>query len=869
MAAAKVKAEVKPEVKSAVKSAVKPEVNAPNPQRVPFLTRILDRRVQSDVKENVRIYVLCHTDERFEAASKIYGKYYWAVPVRMKYQDYTFENAFWKQLLEIREEWTNVDMVGVISSSAYKKLKLEKMDKVIRDRTKWTNGYYHFSDTDRPIGNNHPHLLEILTDVCETLKVPMPTASYCNYFMCTPAKMTGFIEWYEAFARTAVCEHPLAMTDAKYKEGALTSSELMSLSGLPYYSHMPFVLERLNKVFFHMKPDPRLSSVSKPKPIEVVSHTIPHSVLKSKQNMKDSDYLRDKRSFEIAYKAYPKDLKDVKIEFRYFCFRYIDYIRLFPIPEIVSGLANEAVLIEYRNFPHVEFLMRNAIHKLGDNWSYTIVCGLLNYESMSIIAESIHPNIKVVKTPYENLFPSQYSTFLATSDFWNMFVGEKILLFQEDTLIFGKNIDTFLGWDYIGAPWPIHQNDTPNLVGNGGFSLRSRKVMLDVISRISISDTVVNSSTADYMRNSGNTVVPEDVYFSKNIQELGLGKVASWAYAFQFSTETQYNPNSFGGHNFWINDNEWKKRIYDRVVIQFKKATNMKTTHRGGWGSVIRALEDGALLTPSAPYTFLPVVEEIYMWDNKPLRPKGVWCGAVHCTPRTPAHRDKCNIYHLTRSREFLEDLSRCMVLFTFSEYVSQYLIENIPNPPKIVTLTHPVVSDNIPVFNMGLYTANRNKHILQVGQQLRKMCSIFRLDAPGFVKKWLTGEPDLSKCARMINTEDPRLKYDSNILYYTKSYEEYDDLLKQNIVFIDLYDSAANNTVLECIVRNTPLIVNRTPGVVEYLGENYPLYFNELAEVPGLLSLDKITAAHEYLRDMSKERFTMESFVKSFAAAL
>ena len=66
--------------------------------------------------------------------------------------------------------------------------------------------------------------------------------------------------------------------------------------------------------------------------------------------------------------------------------------------------------------------------------------------------------------------------------------------------------------------------------------------------------------------------------------------------------------------------------------------------------------------------------------------------------------------------------------------------------------------------------------------------------------------------------------------------------LLEKNIVFIDLYDSAANNTVLECIIRNTPLIVNRTPGVVEYLGEDYPLYFDNLDEVDGLLELEKLS---------------------------
>jgi hypothetical protein len=45
----------------------------------------------------------------------------------------------------------------------------------------------------------------------------------------------------------------------------------------------------------------------------------------------------------------------------------------------------------------------------------------------------------------------------------------------------------------------------------------------------------------------------------------------------------------------------------------------------------------------------------------------------------------------------------------------------------------------------------------------------------------------------------------------------------------MDLYDATSNNAIVECIIRNTPIIVNKLPGVVDYLGENYPLYFNIL----------------------------------------
>src|SRR5690606_27022581 len=143
----------------------------------------------------------------------------------------------------------------------------------------------------------------------------------------------------------------------------------------------------------------------------------------------------------------------------------------------------------------------------------------------------------IIKLDIDNLNCSDYSTVLASHDFWNRINGDKILLYQEDTCIFRSNIDDFLEYDYIGAPWMKRQNDNTHLVGNGGFSLRSKQSMLDVIDKISLTNTVYNSTTLQYMDYAGLTIPPEDVYFSKNMIEFGIGKVADWETAKRFSVE--------------------------------------------------------------------------------------------------------------------------------------------------------------------------------------------------------------------------------------------------------------------------------------------------------------------------------------------
>jgi hypothetical protein len=101
-----------------------------------------------------------------------------------------------------------------------------------------------------------------------------------------------------------------------------------------------------------------------------------------------------------------------------------------------------------------------------------------------------------------------------------------------------------------------------------------------------------------------------------------------------------------------------------------------------------------------------------------------------------------------------------------------------------------------------------------------------------------------------------------SVITFPTMSNEEYDDFLSQNIVFLKLIDAAAVNTLLECIVRNTPIVINPLPAVVEILGELYPLYYQTLEEVPSLISLENISAAYHYLDHMDKTALRIETFM-------
>jgi hypothetical protein len=271
---------------------------------------------------------------------------------------------------------------------------------------------------------------------------------------------------------------------------------------------------------------------------------------------------------QLCFKDFLKENNLTKYEdtpinnYRRLCFKLNYFMKHIPLSFTIKIKSfYEAVIIEFRILPHIEFIIRNAIQKLGAKWSYTIICGNLNYNLCKDISSRISKNIKIIKLDYDNMNQQEYSDFLMTKEFWDLLYGEKILIYQDDSLIFKDNIKDFMNYDFIGAPFLKESNDTPNRVGNGGLSLRTKTKMIEVINNCPISNLELGSSTIEYMKFRNLISPPEDVYFSKNLQELNIGDVSNWDTAFQFSSESVFNPNSFGCHRIWNCNDKWKNFI--------------------------------------------------------------------------------------------------------------------------------------------------------------------------------------------------------------------------------------------------------------------------------------------------------------------
>ena len=126
-----------------------------------------------------------------------------------------------------------------------------------------------------------------------------------------------------------------------------------------------------------------------------------------------------------------------KIYFREMCLQYLPIVKNIIVPPLKYKLENEAVFIDFRWFPHMEFLILNTVLKLP-NWSHTIVCGNKNIDNIKKCTSKIK-NIRIIALNINDCTLEQYSEMLLTTNFWEMFYGEKIKVIK--TTIETPNID--------------------------------------------------------------------------------------------------------------------------------------------------------------------------------------------------------------------------------------------------------------------------------------------------------------------------------------------------------------------------------------------------------------------------------------------
>lgn len=297
--------------------------------------------------------------------------------------------------------------------------------------------------------------------------------------------------------------------------------------------------------------------------------------------------------------------------------------------------------------------------------------------------------------------------------------------------------------------------------------------------------------------------------------------------------------------------------------------------HRSGWGFAMSCLKP--LFADQGIYldTFVEKKFSMDLLDGRVDRvePYGEpWVGFLHYPPGIPEwHQSACAPQNIFQTEAWTQSLPFCRGLFVFSKWMKDWVEKRLTVPVQVVY--HPTETPPI-LFSWEQYLENPKPSVIQIGWWLRKMRSIHELPVTNLQKVFLDPvAPERQHLVDYAIAQErkflPSEKLSSNkvICLSYQSNENYDLLLSANIVFLDLYDAVANNAVIECIVRHTPVLVNPLPSVREYLGESYPFYFHSLDEAARKAQDDGcVKEAYDYLKALPKEHLTGDYFLKSIA---
>jgi len=225
---------------------------------------------------------------------------------------------------------------------------------------------------------------------------------------------------------------------------------------------------------------------------------------------------------------------------------------------------NVALMIESRIFPNTEFIIRQFCRYLPKDFNMYIYATGDIYDEYLNLANKLNNNITVKILPYKLKSIKDYNNIMLNISFWKMFNQfDRVLIFQNDTMIYKYNITDFYQYDYIGAPWESSRNIVKN-VGNGGLSLRNIKAILYCLENENNVKIPFNKEYEGERKNIFNGKYPEDVFFSHAMLQFGYN-IANQKTASLFSIEAcLYNNNPLGSHKL----SAYNNKLYQKLLLR-------------------------------------------------------------------------------------------------------------------------------------------------------------------------------------------------------------------------------------------------------------------------------------------------------------
>jgi hypothetical protein len=311
------------------------------------------------------------------------------------------------------------------------------------------------------------------------------------------------------------------------------------------------------------------------------------------------------------------------------------------------------------------------------------------------------------------------------------------------------------------------------------------------------------------------------------------------------------------------------------MIKIFRESVFPETAHQHGWNEVLRHMRAHLHQQVGAP-AFLDDFVDISFGDN--IADPGIpyrhpWVGIIHHPMDIPA-ADPALALKSTRTMmahpKFKESLKCCKGLITFSPSNAREIRKVLAEQGTIVPvfrLVHPTET-NVPLFSWEIFEQTRE--INCVGFWLRRLHTFAELRTDLKKRYIFSSHRVEERMAHLRKCLDGSIPKDIVVVPYL-DHDDYNHALATGIGFADYIACCASNTLLEHIVRGTPILVNRVPSVIDYLEPMYPLFYADRKEAEDKLrDMGCVKAAHEYLVNRSKQpMFRYDWFIESMKSVL
>jgi GR25 family glycosyltransferase involved in LPS biosynthesis len=281
--------------------------------------------------------------------------------------------------------------------------------------------------------------------------------------------------------------------------------------------------------------------------------------------------------------------------------------------------------------------------------------------------------------------------------------------------------------------------------------------------------------------------------------------------------------------------------------------------HYNGWSCIMNQLKSNLNLDDNG--VILDGFADNCLWakEKKPIQKP--WIGIVHACEISPTMKPPNTLDAFINNNWFIQSSPFCIALITLSSHHAKILQKKVNVPVFNTTYTKEVISK----FDINSYFANpsiihsgfHNRNYSNFAKFKTSIQKIINID-----KTWYI-EP-MNNCFALNNVSND----DINSVCINNTFlndEDYIENLCKKIGFCYFYDAAANNSIIEHIMSHTPIIVNKLPGTIEYLGEDYPMFYENIIDNPDKYLLDReyIQKVSNYLKDRSKDdKFKINNFI-------